>query len=130
MCIFASAGLCLIVGGICTTASYIAAVSDARWNFRDKGALTGLGENLVATFLMGYYGKAIGGILASTSAKEVGEAFNPRSGLWDLPYLSTKIGENSAKGFDYVSTSHLLINSTFWAATGCFGSFSWPCTAA
>ena len=110
--------------------SYPSAVYDAQANLADKGALTGLGENLVATVLMGYYGKVVGGILASASAKGVTEAFNPRTGLWSLPYLSTKIGEYAAKGFDYVSRSHLLINNAFWVATGCFGSFSWPCTAA
>ena len=129
VCILASAGACLIAGGVYTAASYIAAVHDAHWNFAKKGALTGLGENLIATVLMGYYGKMVGGVLSSTSAEEVAKAFNPGSDLWGLPYLTTDIGERAIIKPDYVSTAHQLINNIFWATAGCFSSFSWPCTA-
>ena len=42
--------------------------------------------------------------------------------------LTKDIGYNAGKGFDYISTSHELLNNAFWSATGCYGSFSWPCS--
>jgi hypothetical protein len=92
-----------------------------------RRALEGAAENLVATLIMGYAGKVLGGILSSTSAEEVQDAFKLTKGLWDLPYLSKDIGYNAAKGFDYISTSHELLNNAFWTAAGCYESFSWPC---
>jgi RHS repeat-associated protein len=127
VCTFASAGLCLLAGGAYTIASYLAAVHDSGWDFANRGALVGAGENLIATLIMGYAGKVVGGILASTSAAEVNDAFKLSKGLWGTPYLSTQIGENAAKGADYLSTAHELLNNAFWSATGCYESFSWPC---
>jgi RHS repeat-associated protein len=129
VCTFLSAGACLIAGGIYMGASYGAAVYDAHGNFVDKGALVGLGENAAATFLMGYYGKSIGGILSSTTEREAIQAFNPRNGLWQLPYLNTNIGDRAIIQFDKVGTTHQLLNNAFWSAVGCYASFSWPCTA-
>jgi hypothetical protein len=78
---------------------------------------------------MGYAGKVVGGMLSSTSAAEVADAFKlTRDGLKDMPYLTKDIGYNAGKGFDYISTSHELLNNAFWSATGCYGSFSWPCS--
>ena len=91
--------------------------------------MEGAGENLIATLLMGYYGKSIGGILSSTTRGEALQAFNPRNGLWQLPYLNTNIGKMAIIKFDKLGTAHQLLNNAFWSATGCYASFSWPCSA-
>jgi hypothetical protein len=119
----------LIAGSIYTAASYLAAVHDSHGDWLNRGALPGAGENLIATLIMGYGGKVLGGILSSTSAEEVNNAFKLSKGVWDMPYLNTNIGENSKVVPDYVSTAHELLNNAFWSAAGCYGSFSWPCTS-
>jgi len=108
-------------------------VQGSETGFSRRQALTGLALNVATTLAGGYAGKVLGGWLSSTSADEVSEAwkFLPKNFNKDFrsyPYLRTgDIGENARKGFDYVSTSHLLINNAIWSVAGCYGSLSSPC---
>lgn len=126
LCIFASAGVCLVAGAIYTGANLIADVYDTHSLF-SRRTLTDLAENGGTMLVFGYTGKVIGGFLASTGAKDVNDAFYIAKDLWKMPYLKTDIGKNALVRFDYISTAHLLINNAIWTTVQCYSSLSRPC---
>jgi hypothetical protein len=130
VCVFASAGLCLVAGVVYAGADYLAAVHDANGNWGNRQALTGLAINLATTAVSGYGGKALGGFLGSTSADEASEAFSLTRGWAKSPYLSRDllgVVPRAVAGTDVLFTSMVLGINAAHSIAQCYVSFSQPC---
>lgn len=116
ICIFASAGACIVGGLVFAAANYIASAVDT--HSVTQGAPQFF-RDVVTTLVFGGYGKVlsgtIGAALAARSSEEADTIFSMQ-GLWDRPY--TGFG-NHASGIDLITTGAKLIGNT-GVAVGCY----------